>query len=423
MRGSTRRSRSTSAPAAPAAASPVPAPARSTERYLADGGRTRQRNARTSSSVPVAGGTCIGIPVDAAAAPASTTAAASPSTRSTSGTSPINTTVTRRVTLTIDAGYRAVDRVRLRAQRAVRLRLRHLRNRRRLHRSRHLHDQPRRYTPRHPVRRAARRPCSNVPSSAARASPITVAVSGTGVSTAAATPSSIDFGNVPINTTVTQPVTITVDAGYRDEIASGSGINAPFGFGFNTCGTGGGFTGPGTCTINQTLHADGDRHVQRDDERVRVPRRRRLVPPRSPTRSPEAASATQRKPVERRLRRRADQHDGHAGVTITVDAGYRTKIASGSGINAPFGFGFGTCGAGGGFTGPGTCTIKQKLTPTATGSSSGTTNVFECPVAGGTCVAFRTPPRARATASAPRRPARAVDRLRRRADQHDSDPG
>ena len=50
-------------------------------------------------------------------------------------------------------------------------------------------------------------------------------------------------------------------------------------------------------------------------------------------------------------------------MTITVDAGYRTEIASGSGINAPFGFSFDTCGAGGGFTGPGTCTVKQRFTP------------------------------------------------------------
>src|SRR5204863_8442438 len=73
-------------------------------------------------------------------------------------------------------------------------------------------------------------------------------------------------------------------------------------------------------------------------------------------------------------------------VTITVDAGYRTQLASGSGINAPFSFDFDTCGAGGGFTGPGTCTILESFRPTAAGASSGTTNVFQCPVAGGTCI-------------------------------------
>src|SRR5205085_1473785 len=72
-------------------------------------------------------------------------------------------------------------------------------------------------------------------------------------------------------------------------------------------------------------------------------------------------------------------------VTITVDAGYRTELASGSGINAPFSFSFDTCGAGGGFAGPGTCNVKQSFRPTATTASSGTTNVFECPIAGGSC--------------------------------------
>ena len=44
------------------------------------------------------------------------------------------------------------------------------------------------------------------------------------------------------------------------------------------------------------------------------------------------------------------------------------------------------CGSGGGFSGPGTCTVKERFTPTALGAASGTTNVFECPIVGGTCV-------------------------------------
>ena len=75
-------------------------------------------------------------------------------------------------------------------------------------------------------------------------------------------------------------------------------------------------------------------------------------------------------------------------VTITVDAGYRTQIASGSGINAPFSFNFDSCGAGGGFAGPGTCTVKQSFLPTALTTSNGTTNVFECPILGGSCIAI-----------------------------------
>src|SRR5205807_1910305 len=75
-------------------------------------------------------------------------------------------------------------------------------------------------------------------------------------------------------------------------------------------------------------------------------------------------------------------------VTLTVDAGYIAQLASGSGINQPFSFDFGSCGAGGGFTGPGTCTVQQSFHPTTAASFSGTTNVFECPVAGGSCIAI-----------------------------------
>src|SRR3954452_6588619 len=75
-------------------------------------------------------------------------------------------------------------------------------------------------------------------------------------------------------------------------------------------------------------------------------------------------------------------------VSITVDTGYVVQLASGSGINVPFSFDFDTCGAGGGFTGPGTCNVKQSFRPTAATASSGSTNVFECPIVGGTCIAI-----------------------------------
>src|SRR4051812_11285883 len=66
-----------------------------------------------------------------------------------------------------------------------------------------------------------------------------------------ANPAGVAFGTVPLNTTVSQNVTITVDAGYRTELASGSGLNAPFAFDFDTCAAGGGFTGPGTCNVKE----------------------------------------------------------------------------------------------------------------------------------------------------------------------------
>src|SRR5438874_2325016 len=73
-------------------------------------------------------------------------------------------------------------------------------------------------------------------------------------------------------------------------------------------------------------------------------------------------------------------------VSITVDAGYQVELASGSGINTPFEFGFDTCS--GGFAGPGTCNVKETFSPTAVGPATATTNVFECPTGGGSCIAI-----------------------------------
>ena len=200
-------------------------------------------------------------------------------------------------------------------------------------------------------------------------------------------PSSVSFGNVPINTTATRDVSITVDAGYRTQLASGSGINVPFSFDFDTCGTGGGSPAPAPAMSSSASH------------RRRRPRRaarrtsssapsRAAAASRSPTSLRHGVGVRGREPVDGRLRQRPDQHDATRDVTITVDTGYRTQLASGSGINAPFSFDFDTCGAGGGFAGPGTCNVKQRFTPTARRLVGGTTNVFECPIAGGSCIAI-----------------------------------
>ena len=191
---------------------------------------------------------------------------------------------------------------------------------------------------------------------------------------------------MPLNTTVTRDVTITVDAGYRTELASGTGINAPFGFSFDTCGAGGGFTGPGTCNVKQRFTPTSTR-----------------APAAAPTSSNARSRGGTCIPITYAVSGRGISNAGASpnpvdfgdvplnttvtrDVTITVDAGYRTELASGTGINAPFGFSFDTCGAGGGFTGPGTCNVKQRFTPTSAGTFNGSTNVFQCPVGGGSCI-------------------------------------
>ena len=64
-----------------------------------------------------------------------------------------------------------------------------------------------------------------------------------------ADPASVDFGNVPINTTVTREIAITVDAGYGIFGASGAGINTPFSLDFNTCGASG-----GNCSVKESFN-------------------------------------------------------------------------------------------------------------------------------------------------------------------------
>jgi uncharacterized repeat protein (TIGR01451 family) len=64
-----------------------------------------------------------------------------------------------------------------------------------------------------------------------------------------ADPATVDYGNVPINTTVTRDVAITVDAGYGIFGASGAGINTPFSLNFDTC-----TASSGSCNIKESFN-------------------------------------------------------------------------------------------------------------------------------------------------------------------------
>lgn len=68
-------------------------------------------------------------------------------------------------------------------------------------------------------------------------------------------------------------------------------------------------------------------------------------------------------------------------MTVTVDSGYSLELASGAGINIPFEFSFGSCSGS-------TCTDTESFTPTSIGAVGGTLNVFECPIAAGSCIAI-----------------------------------
>jgi hypothetical protein len=65
-----------------------------------------------------------------------------------------------------------------------------------------------------------------------------------------ADPSRVDFGDVPLNTSVTQTIVVTIDAGYSLGGGSG-GLNPPFALDFGGCSFD--LRGPGTCTVSETF--------------------------------------------------------------------------------------------------------------------------------------------------------------------------
>jgi hypothetical protein len=75
-----------------------------------------------------------------------------------------------------------------------------------------------------------------------------------------------------------------------------------------------------------------------------------------------------------------------ATIAVTPDPGYAVELASGSGLNPPFGFNFGTCSGS-----TGTCNVIETFRPTSNASSSGTITVDECPTGGGVCIGINVP--------------------------------
>src|SRR4051794_35882323 len=200
---------------------------------------------------------------------------------------------------------------------------------------------------------------------------------------AGASPSSVTFGSVPVNTTVTRDVTITVDAGYQTQLASGTGLSAPFSFAFDTCGAGSGFTGPGTCNVKQSFRPTALTASSGTTNVFECPIAGGSCIPIPYSVSGTGVSTASATPSSVAFGNVPLNTTQTRDVAITVDEGYSVQLASGSGINAPYSFAFDTCAN---FAGPGTCTAKERFRPTALTASSGTTNVFECPIAGGSCI-------------------------------------
>jgi hypothetical protein len=59
-------------------------------------------------------------------------------------------------------------------------------------------------------------------------------------------PENINFGSVALNTTLTDPISLTADPGYSVQQAGGTGTQGPFSFNFGNC------VGQQTCTVDES---------------------------------------------------------------------------------------------------------------------------------------------------------------------------
>ena len=211
-----------------------------------------------------------------------------------------------------------------------------------------------------------------------------VQLTGTGALNVSASPGTLDYGNVGINVPKTLSSTLTIDAGYSFGGAGGvSGLNPPFHFASGTCS---GAVGPTTCAINETFTptAQGTFTGEVDPFECPVAGGQCIAIPVHLTGVGVQTAASSPSTLD----------FGSVGInvpktlssTLTIDAGYSFGGAGGvSGLNPPFHFASGTCG---GAVGPTTCSIDETFTPTSAGTFTGEVDPFECPVAGGQCIAI-----------------------------------
>jgi hypothetical protein len=186
----------------------------------------------------------------------------------------------------------------------------------------------------------------------------------------------LHFGNVGINTTATLGNGVTTDSGYSVQIASGSGLNPPFGFDFGDCGV-----TDASCTVNSTFSPTSigsfSGSITLSECPITSGACSALTYHVDGTGvSVFAAGSGNIDFGEVLLNTTATMH-----VDVTVDAGYALQIASGSGVGSPFSFGFGTCATSGG-----NCTISESVTPTVAGDFSALVTLSECPITGGACL-------------------------------------
>ncbi len=185
---------------------------------------------------------------------------------------------------------------------------------------------------------------------------------------------------MPINTTANRNVSVTVDAGYRISLASGTGINTPFSFSFATCTN---FPGPGSCTVTESYTPTAFSSSSGTLTVFECPIAGGSCLPINVAVQGNGVSAAAANPSSIDFGNVPLNTTAKRTISFTPDAGYKISIASGTGINAPFSFSFGNCSN---FAGPGSCNATESFKPTSLTGSSGTLTVSECPVGGGSCL-------------------------------------
>jgi hypothetical protein len=205
--------------------------------------------------------------------------------------------------------------------------------------------------------------------------------SGVGVSNFAVRPSSIDFGDVPLGTTVTVPVRVTFDAGYDIGLLGYAAGLVTWNLSFPSTGGCDGFVGPGTCIIDLTFtpYTPGTQsNVWTVGE---TPNRSFASGSTESVGIDESGDGISRFAVHPSSVNFGNVPVGTTAtvpVSVTFDAGYNR----GSAIIIEGGLwsvSYPADGGCDGFVGPGTCTMDLTFTPTTPGPQSATWTIGEAP--------------------------------------------
>ena len=205
-----------------------------------------------------------------------------------------------------------------------------------------------------------------------------VVAQGNAVSTFAADPAAIDFGDVPINAaSAARRVAVTVDAGYA---WGGASATAPFGLVDAMCTPGS--IGPATCTLDigflplQFGAASSSNWFVAECPVSTCTSSNRIELPLSL--HGNGVSAFTATPASLDFGTAVVGTAATRTVTLHLDSGYEFAGAVGQGI---FGVGGGTCSAGS----RSTCTVDVAFAPTSAGSAAATLGFEECPQDDGGC--------------------------------------